>query len=194
MRKHIPDVRVLVDVGANKGLVSAELLWLWAPELNINTGTYVPQIQQYFDEKQATNKADGTRANPGGPCGSGSPKAISRGPFPPRTVGTPLTLHSFEPSLYLHKMGLELVKKVVPLERQGLWRWHGVAMSNDETAAGGTVTFESKWGGAFGMREPYLSPPNQRALSLLNHPSAQPTFRMYPNTVHTIPPPLFSLN
>ena len=192
MRQHIPDVRVLIDVGANKGLVSAELLWLWLPELNINTYTYVPRIQQYFDKNNATNKADGSRANPGGPCGSGAPKPVHRGPFPPRTAGAPLTLHSFEPSLVLHTMALELVQQVVPTERKGLWQWHGVAMSNDEAAAAGTVTFESKWGGAFGLARP-VPFTTQSTFAQPNTPIT-PLPHTQPTSIDPPPPPLNSHN
>jgi len=136
IRFHFPDPKSIVDVGANKGLVSVLLLQLWRPELGISHTAYFPQLEKYFSANNATS-------NPGGPCGTGEPDPIYRGAFPPTSTAIPAaSVHSVEPSVLLNDMAVSIRDRFLSPADRHAWQWHLLALQESESV----VAFEAKWG------------------------------------------------
>ena len=136
IRKHFPDVTTVFDVGANKGLVSAQILSLWRPDLWVKPEILVTHLRSYFTEHNIINNT-----NPCGPCSCPPFVELDSGPYQPRSLGTPLKVHSIEPSKNLAAVSRSTAAKLFA-NATHLWTWHLVAMSDSP----GELYFDTRWG------------------------------------------------
>jgi hypothetical protein len=116
LRFHLPDVKLLVDIGANKGLVSSRWLELWRPELNQTARQHVDFVMQYVKDNAPADTWDRW-------CGvtdmCDQPNLIERAmldEYAPvtkhnsssnqhkRVASDQFELYSFEPSPHLYQM------------------------------------------------------------------------------------------
>mmetsp|Transcript_59322 Transcript_59322/g.111965 ORF Transcript_59322/g.111965 Transcript_59322/m.111965 type:complete len:404 (-) Transcript_59322:45-1256(-) len=134
IRMHFPDVATVVDVGANKGLVSSHIISLWRPDLRVLPEKLVPHFKAYFAEHNIST-------NPCGPCTCPPVKEHVAGPYPERSPGVGFEVHSLEPSRNLAGLSRRLAIEHF-VNASALWTWHPVALSD----APGHVMFDTKWG------------------------------------------------
>jgi len=116
LRWHLPNAKTFVDIGANKGLVSARWLELWKPELGVYPKRYVEQsLVPFLDARNLTNTiavcgvtdmCDPINLVEHQMIQQASP--IRGGQEPNER---PFVTHSIEPSAYLYDMHVELRNK-----------------------------------------------------------------------------------
>ncbi|KAJ8598403.1 hypothetical protein CTAYLR_003019 [Chrysophaeum taylorii] len=127
IREHMPDAKTIVDVGANKGLVSAELLYQYAPSCGVDSASLRGEVKQYFEER-------GVNATPGGPCGAYHGRSPLF-PDPSLCETSAVRVHSFEPNHHLVAMNRALNRA------RHVWRWHASAVSDFD----GEAQFYTVW-------------------------------------------------
>jgi hypothetical protein len=176
IRFHLPNAQLLIDIGANKGLVSARWLELWRPNWNVTSLLYAKNVvKPYFALHEKTKEA-------GHECGVTSMcdnapdeserQALDR--FAPvlsrdKQTTDSLVTHSFEPSQHLHTMHEEHLSKL-PSSPSGSsfrlrdhWKWHRIAASNWD----GNVYFEALWNEGSSMKRlDAAKEPNTRSATL----------------------------
>ena len=194
----------IVDVGANKGLISAQLLRLFAPELEVDPSLLAVHIDRYFKMRNVTARACG-------PCGCVPSKlksipsggAVSAALARSATAvaasaavasaasGLWVTVHSIEPNAKLAAMGKELTAKLFPrthahrdkaawpdAKRLGggtqAWRWHA-KMALGDAAEDASMEFSDVWDeGSHLVARPKDSGKQQQRLQQRSGPGKAP--------------------
>jgi hypothetical protein len=146
LRSHMPEATLLVDVGANKGLVSARWLELWRPELGITPIIYSKEyLLPFFKAHNVTEKGCGVTNM----CEKAKPDeqaTLARfSPIAPHRSEDTFQLHSFDPSVHLYDMHQKIRNTEGSITSsplvKSLWKWHKIAASDFD----GDVYFESLW-------------------------------------------------
>lgn len=146
LRKYLPDAQTLVDVGANKGLVSARWLELWRPKLQVTVQNLVKTVVR------PTFKANNLKESP---CGKINmckevdhrDRAYMRAAPIPLLTGSDdeFCVHSFEPSVELVEMHTRSrasnFSRYSKPEVKKAWKWHRMALSSYNAEIG----FLSGW-------------------------------------------------
>ena len=139
-REWMPDACTFVDVGANKGLVSARWLNLWRPSAGVTSADYANKfVKPYFDQHKVPARHCGVCSV----CQNVDPTVadlVKRVPAPRCGESDNFTIHSFEPSKPLTAMHATLHAQL-STEAQRQWKWYPYAVS-DVIAQ---VVFTSEW-------------------------------------------------
>jgi Methyltransferase FkbM domain len=169
LRFHLPDAKLLVDIGANKGLVSSRWLELWRPELNQTAREHVNFVKQYVKEHAPAGTTDRW-------CGvtnmCDKPNLVERTmleQYAPVTKHKqtsrrhrrhdnnnnnnvvaetlseqePFELYSFEPSPHLYQMQQHYITSTTLASDalRAVWKWLPYAASDEVKE----VYFDAKW-------------------------------------------------
>jgi FkbM family methyltransferase len=153
LRLHMPEATLLVDVGANKGLVSSRWLELWRPELNQTALQHANFVRRYVLEHAPAGTHDAW-------CGVShmctKPNLVERAylaqcaPVVPTTPleGDPenaqapqFEIYSFEPSPHLYIMQQMYMSTMASESLRAAWKWFPFAASDEVKQ----VHFAAKW-------------------------------------------------
>jgi FkbM family methyltransferase len=168
LRFHMPEATLLVDVGANKGLVSARWLELWRPELGITPILYSQKyVAPVFKAHNVTDRSCGVTSM----CEKANPDEQATlaqfAPIVPHRSEDPFQVYSFEPSLHLYDMHQEFRNAEdsimsSPLVKS-LWKWYKIAASDFD----GDLYFKSLWNEGSKLEVPNTKKtPNIRSATL----------------------------
>ena len=145
LRLHLPDARTLIDIGANKGLVSLRWLQLWRPN-----AWQAPTPAEYANDWIARYWArhNLTKSQTGSRCGVTS-MCVKLNLTEQQWLETaapilathqaghvekdPFMVHSFEPSIPVYNMHPEFLNQTKFDALRQHWKWHRIAAFDDDS-------------------------------------------------------------
>lgn len=146
VRFHMPDAKLLVDIGANKGLLSSRWLELWRPELNQSAIAHVDFVKQYVK----VHAPEGTKLTWCGVTGMCDKPNLQERAFLDqyapvtshnRNNAEPFEIYSFEPSPHLYQMQQQYMSTRASDALRAVWKWFPHAASDVIKE----VYFDAKW-------------------------------------------------
>lgn len=168
LRQFIPQATVLIDVGANKGLVSARFFELWRPQIGVPLPKeYAQQVVKRYWQMHRITKM-GNECGVTYMCDKVNQTEInylqSVAPIPLQYDNDdPFIVHSFDPSpnINIHLDYLQNYTNDNPKIAKH-WKWHRIAASDKDEQ----VYFDQRWdeGGSINTQTKQL--PNTRAAKL----------------------------
>ena len=136
LRQHLPAAKLLVDIGANKGLVSARWLELWRPSWDAPTprNYALNVVKRYWDvhHMKDTGRFCGVTDMCAMPNQTELDWLATVSPIPYDSTKDPLVLHSFEPSAPNYNIHVDFLANHTPINStlSAHWKWHRIAVAD----------------------------------------------------------------